>query len=103
MAKFASNYLSEVVLSYLCLLQFKLSTVFSFHNIDYYTENKNNWERHRYISLEMYSFEQSFFRAYKDTTTDVDSNHVYFNGLIFMVDFCISDYATFFLILKPNL
>lgn len=41
-AEFASNYLSEVVLSYLCLLQFKLSTVFSFHNIDYYTENKNN-------------------------------------------------------------
>lgn len=39
------------------------------------------WE---YITLS-----DPFFRAYKDTTTDVDSNNVHFNGLIFMVDFVL--------------
>lgn len=73
MAKFASNYLSESVLSYLCLLQFKLLTVLDFSRL--FKLKIITVEKDMEIILYPYKFVWAIL-SLKRAPNDIDSNNV---------------------------
>lgn len=73
MAKFASNYLPETVLSYLCLLQFKLSAVLDFSRL--FKLKIITVEKDIEIILYSYNFVWAIL-SWEHTPNDIDSNNV---------------------------
>lgn len=73
MVKFASNYLSESVFSYLCLLQFKLLTVLDFSRL--FKLKIITVEKDMEIILYPYNFVWAIL-SLEHAPNDIDSNNV---------------------------